>query len=239
MRLDKYFSEIGLCSRKETAKAVARGRIAVNGITVTRPDAAVDEENDRVTLDGEAVGYSRFVYVMLHKPQGYVSATEDGHLPVVTELLPEDLRRRGVFPCGRLDRDTTGLMILTDDGALSHLLLSPKRHVAKTYAYSLDAPLPAGAEERFGAGVRLGDEECKPAALFPDADRRGGKIVLTEGKYHQIKRMMKAEGCTVCTLARLTFAGIPLDPALAPGEWRYLTDEEIAALRKAPGQPNQ
>ena len=234
MRLDKFMSEAGLLSRKETAKAVSRGEITVNGLPVKKADVKVDENTDVIAYLGKRVEYHAFVYVMLNKPAGYISATEDGNAPVVTELLDDTLRKRGLFPCGRLDKDTTGLMILTDDGVLSHLLLSPKRHVAKTYAFTLDKPLPMGAEGRFLSGVTLGDELCKPASLSLGEGRDEGVICLTEGKYHQIKRMMLSEGATVVTLSRLTFAGIPLDEGLAPGEWRYLNQEEIKILQEAP-----
>jgi len=231
MRLDKFFSDMGLLSRKEASRLALRGAITVNGMPVRRADVKVDEEKDVITLEGRRVTYARFVYIMLHKPAGYISATEDGNAPVVTELLPEEIRRRGVFPCGRLDRDTVGFMLITDDGALSHLLLSPKRHVAKTYAFTLSRPLSHGAEERFAEGITLGDELCKSAILTLSEDRKSGEIVLTEGKYHQIKRMMQKEGSEVLTLARLSFADIPLDGALAPGAWRYLTEDEVRHLR--------
>ena len=234
MRLDKFFSDMGLLSRRDCARAAARGEITVNGKAVTHADAKINEEKDEIAFRGERVIYSRFVYVMLHKPTGYISATEDGNAPVVTELLPDVLRRRELFPCGRLDKDTTGFMLLTDDGALAHLLLSPKRHVSKCYAFTLDVPLPVGAEGRFADGVRLGEELCKPATLTLAPDRREGEIVIVEGKYHQIKRMMGSEGCTVTSLKRTAFAGIPLDETLAPGEWRYFTSEEVAILVNAP-----
>ena len=233
MRLDKLFSECGILSRRDCARAVSRGEITVNGSPVRRADVKVDEEKDEILFRGECVKYSRFVYIMLNKPRGYISATEDGNLPVVTSLLPEEIRRRGVFPCGRLDRDTVGFMLITDDGELSHLLLSPKRHVAKKYAFTLTLPLPLGAEERFLSGVALGDEICKSAVLTLNAERTAGEIVLTEGKYHQIKRMMAKEGSEVVTLERLSFAEIPLDAALSRGEWRYLTDTEIARLKSS------
>ena len=234
MRLDKFMSETGLLSRKETAKAVARGEITVNGQPVKKADAKVNECADVIAYLGKPVVYHAFVYVMLNKPTGYISATEDGNAPVVTELLDDTLRKRGLFPCGRLDKDTTGFMLLTDDGALAHLLLSPKRHVEKTYAFVLDKPLPTGAEEHFAAGVALGDELCKPALLLLDEGRQSGKICLTEGKYHQIKRMMLTEGSIVVALSRRTFAEIPLDESLESGEWRYLTEEEIQKLKEAP-----
>ena len=233
VRLDKFFSDMGLLSRRDCARAVSRGEITVDGIPAARADMKIDEGAARVSYRGEQIVFAKYVYVMLHKPMGYISATTDGRAPVVTELLPDILQKRGLFPSGRLDKDTTGFMLLTDDGALSHTLLSPRHHVEKVYAFTLDAPLPAGAEERFLAGVTLGDELCKPASLSLSSDRMAGEIVLTEGKYHQIKRMMLSEGCTVVTLSRESFGGIPLDPALAPGEWRYLTEEERAMLLRA------
>ncbi len=230
MRLDKLFSEAGLLSRRDCARAVARGEITVDGTTATRADMKVDEKTAEILFRGERVVFAKFVYVMMNKPEGYISATEDGRAPVVTELLSDTLRRRGLFPCGRLDKDTTGFMLLTDDGQTAHKLLSPRHHVEKTYAFALNVPLPDGAEDRFLAGVRLGDEMCKPARLSLSPSRLEGEIVLTEGKYHEIKRMMQKEGSTVIALKRISFGGIPLDGALAAGEWRYLTEQEIARL---------
>ena len=230
MRLDKFFSDLGILSRRDCARAVSRGEITVDGVPALRADMKIDETRARVTFGGEVIVYAKYVYIMLHKPGGYISATTDGHAPVVTELLPETLQRRGLFPCGRLDKDTTGFMLLTDNGPLAHKLLSPRHHVEKVYAFTLDHPLPLGAEERFLAGVTIGGELCKPASLSLSSDRRSGEIVLTEGKYHQIKRMMQSEGATVLTLSRESFGGIPLDPALSAGEWRYLTAAEEAKL---------
>lgn len=234
MRLDRFLSNTGLLSRKEAAKAGKDGRITVNGEIVRRVDGHINEHTDVICLDGEQIGYSQFDYVWLNKPTGYVSATEDGHLPCVTELLPPPLDKRGLFPCGRLDRDTVGLMLLTNDGQLSHTLLSPKKHVQKEYRFTCEPPLPAGAEEKFSAGMTIdGGERCKPALLVCDEGRAGGVITLTEGKYHQIKRMVEACGSRVITLERISFAGIPLDPALARGEIRAANEEEIERLRHA------
>ena len=234
MRLDKFLSGTGLLSRKEASRAAKDGRVTVNGEVQRRADGHINEKTDRICLDGELIGYSEFDYVWLNKPAGYVSATEDGCLPCVTELLPPPLNKRGLFPCGRLDRDTTGLMLLTNDGQLSHTLLSPRHHVEKEYRFTCEPPLPRDAEERFAAGIQIdGGELCKPARLICEAGRSGGVITLTEGKYHQIKRMTEACGSRVTTLARISFAGIPLDPALAPGEIRPATEEEIERLRHA------
>ena len=180
---------------------------------------------------GREAIYRRYTYVMLNKPEGYVSATEDSKLPVVTELLPDELRRQELFPVGRLDRDTVGLMILTNNGALSHTLLSPKRHVEKEYRFECAEPLPDNAEDAFLRGITLRDGyECKPSELKCDSDRLGGYITLTEGKYHQIKRMIASFNNRVTRLERVKFAGISLDSSLSRGEWRYLTECEIKLL---------
>ena len=233
MRLDRFVSFCAALPRREAILAIRRGTVAINGQVCRTPDARVREEADAVTLAGALLLYQKTVWVMLNKPQGYVSATEDGALPVVTELLPEEYRRREVFPVGRLDRDTVGLMLLTDDGETAHRLLSPRRHVEKEYRMTLSAPLPQDAVERCVAGMVLSDFVCKRAVLYPDADRMGGRILLTEGKYHQIKRMMHALGTEVRTLERTRFGGIALDKTLKRGEWRALTAEEIALLHAA------
>ena len=236
MRLDKFLTTLGVCSRKDAARLASRGAITVNGAVVKRADISLSPEKDEVCLNGVPLIYEEFVYVMLNKPEGYISATEDGAFPVVTSLLSESLQRRGLFPAGRLDKDTVGFMLLTDDGALAHALLSPKRHVEKEYAFTLSLPLKEGAEDRFLAGIPLKEGITKSARLTLSADRLSGKIVLTEGRYHQIKRMMQYEGSEVVFLERLSFGGLTLDPTLKRGEWRALTKEEIEALREAPSK---
>ena len=231
MRIDKYISELGIASRKEAAKAARSGGVTVNGAVVKDLSAHIDPESASVTYLGRELSYKKFIYVMLNKPSGYVSATEDSRLPVVTELLPEELRKRELFPVGRLDKDTVGLMILTNNGNLAHSLLSPKRHVEKKYYFEAAEPLPEGCEEKFIHGVTLRDGyECKSAVIELDLGRKSGVITLTEGKYHQIKRMIAFFGNAVTYLRRKTFADIPLDESLAEGEWRYLSDEESEYL---------
>lgn len=237
MRGDKFLTESGLLSRKEAAAAIRGGRVCVNGLPLRDPARHIDPAADQVTLDGEAVGYAPFIYYMLNKPEGYVSATEDGHLPTVVSLLPPQAQKRCPFPCGRLDRDTVGLMLLTDDGALAHRLLAPKSHVAKSYRFTCAEPLCAEAEALCAAGMTLGNGDLlRPAGLVCDGDRMGGVITLSEGKYHQIKRMAGALSNRIVTLERITFGPLALDPALPRGECRPLTDAEIAALRQAAGQ---
>ena len=233
MRIDKLLSELGLCTRREAAKIAKRGGILVDGKPIKDASSHVDPEASRIILEGREVLYKKYTYVMLNKPTGYVSATDDKSLPYVTELLPEELRRRELFPVGRLDRDTTGLMILTNNGVLAHSLLSPKHHVKKEYFFTSAEALRPEAEEAFRCGVTLADGyECKSAELYLEEDRCSGKIVLTEGKYHQIKRMIAAQDNRVTSLERISFGGIELDPSLNRGEWRYLTDEEIEHLEK-------
>lgn len=231
MRIDKLLSELGLCTRREAAKIAKLGGITVDGVVVKDAAKHVDPEKSRVTLQGREVVYQRYTYVMLNKPTGYVSATDDKSLPYVTELLPDELRRRELFPVGRLDRDTVGLMILTNNGPLAHSLLSPKNHVRKEYYFTSAEPLDRDAERDFQSGITLADGyECKSAELYLADNRREGRIVLTEGKYHQIKRMIASRDNRVTSLERISFGGICLDPSLDRGEWRFLTDEEIKLL---------
>lgn len=231
MRIDKFISECGVASRRDAARAARSGGVVVNGIPVRDLSAHIDPDTAKVSYLGRELSYRKYTYVMLNKPEGYVSATEDSRLPVVTELLPEELRRMELFPVGRLDRDTVGLMILTNNGALAHRLLSPKHHVEKEYLFTSADPLPEGVETRFKEGVTLGDGyECKSAVIELLESRAEGRITLIEGKYHQIKRMIAASGSKVTSLERVSFGGIPLDRALARGQWRYLTSEEIALL---------
>ncbi len=231
MRIDKFISDSGLASRKEASAAAKRGLLLVDGAPVKDTSKHIDPEKQTVTFMGKDITYRKFTYIMLNKPEGYVSATDDRSLPFVTELLPPELRKIELFPVGRLDKDTVGLMILTNNGVLAHSLLSPRHHVEKEYRFECAEPLPKNAEELFKNGVMLRDGyECKSAVLRSDPDRLGGYITLTEGKYHQIKRMIASLGNRVTALERVRFASITLDASLARGEWRYLTSVEEAAL---------
>ncbi len=232
MRLDKLISECGLASRRETAKAVKAGSVTVNGTPAKKPEMQVDPDKDAVVFCGREVKYSKYVYFMLNKPDGYVSATDDGRDPVVTELFPEEYRRMGIFPCGRLDKHTLGLQIITNDGQLSHRLLSPARHVAKSYAFSVKFPLSDKDVANLEAGVDIGGYVTKPARVTL-SDERNGVIWITEGKYHQIKLMMEVVHDQITYLERITFGPLTLDPALSRGEWRALTEDEIDALKQS------
>ena len=231
MRIDKFLSELGIASRKESLRVAKSGGITVDGVVVKDTSKHVDPEKNKVFYLGREILYEKYTYVMLNKPEGYVSSTDDTRNPYVTELLPEELRRRELFPVGRLDRDTVGLMILTNNGQLAHSLLSPKHHVEKEYFFTAAEPLRDGVEEHFKDGVTLADGyECKSAVITLSEDRLSGNIILTEGKYHQIKRMIAAMDNKVTSLERVRFSDIPLDRSLARGEWRYLSEEEIRIL---------
>ncbi len=233
MRIDKFISELGVASRKEAAAAAKRGGVSVNGVPVRDLSAHINEECDSVSYLGRTLNYKKYVYIMLNKPAGYVSATEDSKLPPVTDLLPEEYRKRELFPVGRLDKDTVGMMILTNNGPLAHTLLSPKHHVEKKYYFEAAEVLPDDAEKIFSSGITLRDGyECKEAGLLLDEGRKSGIITLTEGKYHQIKRMIASFGNAVTYLKRITFADIPLDESLAEGQWRELTEDEESLLEE-------
>ena len=230
--MDKLLSECGIASRKESAKAVRAGIVSVNSVIAKRTDMQVDPEKDIILYDSRRVVWREFVYLMLNKPDGYVSATEDTRDPVVTELLPEEYRKMGVFPCGRLDKHTLGLMLLTNDGQLSHRLLSPRRHVTKSYAFCVKFPLSDADVAQLEAGVDIGGYMTKPCTLALTGEREG-VISITEGKYHQIKLMMETVHNQITYLERRSFGPLVLDPDLDRGEWRELSPEEIEALRQA------
>ena len=237
MRIDKLLSDAGIASRREAARVARSGGVTVDGVAVRDLSKHVDPDTARVVYLGREVVWRKYTYVMLNKPEGYVSATEDSHLPCVTELLPEELQKRELFPVGRLDRDTVGLMILTNDGPLAHAVLSPKKHVDKVYRFECAVPMAKDAETLFLGSITLADGyECKSAVLVCDPDRLGGYITLTEGKYHQIKRMVAATDNRVTFLKRVSFGGISLDTSLKPAQWRYLTSDEEQLLKNASAQ---
>ena len=234
MRLDKFITSDGRLSRREASSLVRRGLVTVNGTVIREPDFRVDPEADDVCADGRRIVWRRNTYVMLNKPAGYLSSTEKGK--TVMTLLGVEEDRPGLFPCGRLDADTEGLLLITDDGALGHLLLSPRRHVEKEYFFRCDPPLGEEGFDILRSGPDLGDFTARPARAESVEDGRAGRIAVTEGKYHQIKRMVHAAGSEVTYLRRTRFGPLKLDPALGPGEWRYLTEDEINSLRVAAGQ---
>lgn len=230
MRIDKFLSECKVATRSETAKAVRAGQVLLDGVPVKRADTQVDPETAHVTYCGEVVRYRRNTYVLLNKPDGYVSATEDKKEKTVLDLLPEEVTKFGVFPCGRLDKNTLGLMLLTNNGPLSHTLLAPKRHVEKVYRFEC-AQKPTEADlAALASGVDIGGYVTKPCTVRMTGDTTG-EITLAEGKYHQIKLMFQAVQNRILYLERIRFAFLTLD-GLERGAWRYLTEDEIKKLEE-------
>lgn len=228
MRLDKFISMLGKATRSEAGKLIRAGKATVNGIVQKAPDYKIDPDNDLVTLLGEALTYKKYTYIMLNKPEGYVSATEDPNEKTVLDLVSVEDRRRGLFPCGRLDKNTLGLVILTNDGEGAHRVLSPKHHVSKVYKFISRDPVCENDVKLLEAGVDIGGYLTKPCKIKMVSENEG-EITLIEGKYHQIKRMLEAVGNKITYLERISFGSIVLDPALKRGEWRYLepNEEEI------------
>lgn len=228
MRLDKYLHDLGFGSRKEIGRLLSRQEVCVDGVRVKQGAAKVTPSSV-VTLDGEVLVYAPTVWLMLNKPAGVITAARDARDETVMDLLPERFARMQVMPVGRLDKDTTGLLLLTNDGALAHRLLSPKRHVEKVYEITYEGSLVPDAVARCAAGIDLGDFTTAPAALTILSEGRA-RLVLREGKFHQVKRMFHALGGVVTVLTRSAFGSLLLDEGLAQGEWRPLTEEEIAVL---------
>lgn len=229
-RLDKRLAATGRWSRKEARELIRAGRVTANGAVCRAPEEKVDEACP-LLVDGLPLGGGGPVYLMLHKPAGVVSATEDARQKTVLDLLPEEYRRRGLFPVGRLDKDTEGLLLLTDDGALAHRLLAPRRHVDKVYYAEVSGVLDEEDCQAFQSGLSLADGYvCMPAKLQIKSDKKSAFITIQEGKYHQIKRMFAARGKPVTYLKRIAFGPLKLDPELEKGCWRALTPEELDGL---------
>ncbi len=230
VRLDKMISDTGLCSRSQARDRIRRGRAAVDGVPVTDPAAKFDPETVTLTVDGENVLGSRHLYIMLNKRSGVLSAARDPHKPTVLDDMPEEWRRRGVFPVGRLDKDTTGLLLLTDDGPFAHRVISPRSHVSKLYEAVVDGVPTEVDREAFRDGIVLKDgTRCLPAEL---EDRGCGvvRVEVFEGKYHQVKRMLGSRGLPVRQLRRLRIGGLWLDESLEPGQFRLLSTEELTRI---------
>ncbi|MDO4281262.1 MAG: 16S rRNA pseudouridine(516) synthase [Peptococcaceae bacterium] len=231
MRLEKYLHDLGYGSRKEIARLLRQREVVADGVRVKNGAEQVSETS-AVSIDGEAVAYEPEVWLMLHKPQGVITATKDRDHETVMALIPERYARMGVVPVGRLDKDTTGLLLLTNDGQTAHRLMSPKGHVTKVYDVGYEGVLVEDAVARCAEGLDLGDFVTAPATLEL---LEGGHCTLAirEGKYHQVKRMLHALGGVVTALSRRQFGPLALDETLAPGQWRRLNDEEICALKAA------
>lgn len=234
-RLDKVIANRGAASRREVKTLVRQGRVLVDGIPAAAADMKVDAAAAVITVDGVALESERHVYLLLHKPAGVLTATEDKRQPTVLDLIPQEMRRRDLAPVGRLDKDTEGLLLLTDDGELTHRLLSPKYHVDKVYYARVEGVPDAADAAAFAEGLLLGDGlQCLPAKLEPLG---GGECLVTlrEGKFHQVKRMLASRGKSVRYLKRLSMGPLCLEDTLAPGQCRKLRPEELAAVRKECG----
>ena len=230
-RLDKVLASQNIGSRKESGALIRRGVVTVNGQVVRQADSKVDPEQDAIAVEGQALHFQRYSYIMMNKPAGVLSAARDARQETVLDLLPPELKRRGLFPAGRLDRDTEGLLLITDDGDFAHRMLAPKSHVYKLYVAELDLPATQEDVRAFAAGVELSDRICLPAELrLLDATRV--QVQICEGKFHQVKRMFAAVGHPLTALKRLEIGGVRLDEALAEGEFRPLTEAELKHLKK-------
>ena len=235
MRLDKYLVACAVGSRTEVKNFLKSGRVTVNGKKEKSAKLQINEDTDEICFDGQKLDYEEFVYYMMNKPQGVISATEDSKHKTVLDLLDDLARSKEVFPVGRLDIDTHGLLLLTNDGKLAHALLSPKRHVDKTYLAQVNGIMTDADVEVFAQGIPLKDFICQPAKLelvSVDAEKNQSLVLVTiaEGKFHQVKRMVAYCGKEVVDLQRLTMGTLTLDEDLKRGEWRRLTKEELEGL---------
>ena len=230
MRIDKLLTSMGLASRTESAKAAKQGLIKVNGNIILKSDIKVDPEIDVIEYMGKNVSYKKNIYIMINKPSGVVSSTDGKDGDTVISLLPEELQKCGLFPCGRLDKDTVGLLIITNDGATSHYLLSPKRHVSKIYHVKTAFSVTESDIKMLENGVQLDKGDVARPAKVQRIGERELYITIVEGMYHQIKRMLEAINNKVIFLERVEFGTLPLDTTLDRGEWRYLTQDEIDVL---------
>jgi len=230
-RLDKIIASTGKWSRKDVKLLVKQGRVLVNGLPAASADEKYAPEETAISVDGEDIGYRSVTWIMMNKPAGYLSATEDGRGETVLDLLPQELRRQELFPVGRLDKDTEGLLLLTNDGALAHKLLSPKYHVDKVYYARVDGTLTESDCETFRRGMVLGDGlHCMPAEL-EILSANEAHVTLREGKFHQVKRMLAACGKPVLYLRRVKMGNLTLDPTISLGKFRFLTEEELKSLQ--------
>ena len=230
-RIDKIIASQGLYSRSDVKYMVNRKRITIDGKVVTSASQKADVDKNEIMLDGKLFLVKKQIYLMLNKPKGYVSATEDKKQQTVLELVPAEWKGRDIFPAGRLDKDTTGLMILTDDGVLAHNILSPKKHVQKIYRVELDIPVTEEMQKGFAEGVELNDGVCKDAKLTILGEKTA-EVTLREGRYHQIKRMFGCYGAKVVELHRIAMGELFLPDDLPEGQCRELTEEDLVKLQK-------
>lgn len=232
-RLDKILVSQGIGSRKEVQKLIKKGEVSVNGEICKKIDFKSDAENDKISVNGQALNFSKYLYVMMNKPAGVVSATQDNFDKTVIDLLPEEYRRKGMFPAGRLDKDTEGLLIITDDGDFAHRMLSPKKHVEKKYIAVLDKGITEETVKRFEEGIIFADgTKCLPAKLeiSEKGDSKEAIVTICEGKFHQVKKMFISCGINVVHLKRISIGNLYLDSKLPIGECKLLTNLDKEAI---------
>lgn len=229
-RLDKILVSQGVGSRRDVQKLIRQKAVAVDGKTVTKHDFKLDPERCEISVNGHALAFQKNIYIIMNKPQGVVCATQDNLSKTVLDLVPKQLRRKGLAPVGRLDKNTVGLLILSDDGDFAHRVISPKKHVYKRYYVELDEVVTDEVVQRFESGITLSDgTECLPARL-EIVEKSSACVEICEGKFHQVKRMFSACGLSVLYLKRLSIGGLELDETLAEGECREMTKDEKSAL---------
>lgn len=230
-RLDKIISTQLNITRSQAKAVIKQGRVQVNGITAKTGDIKCFDD-DLIRVDGKSIAYDEFVYIMMNKPKGVVSATYEKNDTTVIDILPEEMKRKWLFPAGRLDKNTTGFMVITDDGEFAHNILSPSHHIDKTYIATLDKPITDEVIKDFESGMLLSGEKLIEASIEAVNDEKTvAKVVLRQGLYHQVKRMFKKHGITVVELKRTKMGNLPLDENLKPGECRYITKEELKQMQ--------
>ncbi len=230
-RIDKVISSQSNFSRKEVRQMILKKRVTVDGKIVDKYDTKIDQSRVVIAIDGKTIDLKKNIYLILNKPKGYISATEDKSQRTVLELVPEEFKERELFPAGRLDKDTTGLMLITNDGVMAHNILSPRKHIKKTYEVTIDIAMTDEMVDGFKNGIRLNDAECKSAEL-KITGKNTGIVIIKEGRYHQIKRMFGCFGAKVLELNRIGMGNLSLPRELKLGECRELTENELEKLQE-------
>lgn len=235
-RIDKIISSQLNITRAQAKALIKLKKVLLNGVPVKSVNEKADAEKDELSVNGKAVFFRKYVYIMMNKPKGVISST-DGRKTfekTVIDILPDEMKRKNLFPAGRLDKDTTGFMLITDDGAFAHKILSPKNHIPKTYIAKLDKPFDDAVIKAFEQGIKLGDDECMPARLKPlNDDFTAAAVTIKQGMYHQIKRMFKKFGITVVELKRIKMGALMLDENLPSGACRYINNDELSKIYSA------
>ncbi len=232
-RIDKIISKELNIGRNDAKSLIKSGKVFLNGSSVKSPSEKLDEEKDVLTVGGRMIHFRRFVYIMMNKPEGVISSTDGRKTSekTVIDILPEDMKRKNLFPAGRLDKNTTGFVLITDDGEFAHRILSPRNHIPKTYIAKLDKPFNDEISDAFANGITIGDDECLPAVLEPvNGDYTMARVIIKQGIYHQIKRMFKKYSIEVIGLKRIKMGRLNLDERLAAGECRYIDEKELEMI---------